>query len=225
MKFFKRLLQFLCIGILISCEDWDLKKQDYTVTDIDGNVYHTVKIGTQTWMVENLKTTRYRNGDTIPNVTDNTAWYNLTTGAYCNHSNNASIATTYGRLYNWHAVNDSRKIAPVGWHVPSDNDWIILVNYLGGSIVAGGKLKEAGTAHWNSPNSGANNSSGFTALPGGFRVQNGTFYGPGNEAYLWSATEADALNAKDFYLHYNGADAGHGNTDKENGLSVRCVKD
>jgi uncharacterized protein (TIGR02145 family) len=138
-----------------------------TVTDIDGNIYHTVTIGTQVWMVENLKTTKYRNGDPIPNVTGN-AWAALTTGAYCWYNNDAATyKATYGALYNWYAVADSRNIAPTGWHVPTDAEWTTLTTFLGGESVAGGKLKETGTNHWTSPNTGATNETGFTALPGG----------------------------------------------------------
>lgn len=139
-----------------------------TVTDIDGNVYHFVTIGTQTWMVENLNTTRYCDGTPIPNVTDNTQWCKQKTGAYCDYNNTPSNSTTYGRLYNLYAVRDSRKLAPLGWHVPNNNEWGILTGYLNGGIYVANKLKEAGTAHW-ATDSGASNSSGFTALPGGHR--------------------------------------------------------
>ena len=149
-----------------------------TVTDIDGNTYQTVKIGDQWWMAENLKVTCYRNGDAIPNITDGTTWASLSTGAYCEYNNDINNVATYGRLYNWYAVTDSRNIAPAGWHVPSDAEWKQLEMYLGMSqseadatgwrgTDEGGKLKEVGTMHWNSPNTGATNESGFTALPGG----------------------------------------------------------
>ena len=133
-----------------------------TVTDADGNTYRTIKIGNQWWMAENLRTTRYRNGDPIPTVTDNFTWGHLLTGACCSYDNDSSMVFTYGRLYNWHAVSDGRGLAPLGWHVPSDADWGTLVEYLGGSAVAGGKMKEAGTAHWLSPNTGATNESAFS---------------------------------------------------------------
>ncbi len=138
-----------------------------TMTDQDGNTYKTITIGTQTWMAENLKTTKYRNGDPIPNVTDISEWYHLTTGAYCDYINTPGSDVTYGKLYNWHTVADSRNIAPTGWHVPSDAEWAILIEYLGGSDVAGGKLKETGTTHWYNPTTEATNESGFTGLPGG----------------------------------------------------------
>ncbi|MCD4693727.1 MAG: hypothetical protein K8R79_12490, partial [Calditrichales bacterium] len=156
-----------------------------TVTDIDGNVYKTVKIGSQVWMAENLKVTHYRNGDLIPNVAGKSEWKNLGIGACCNYDNNAAA---YGLLYNWYAVNDSRNIAPAGWHVPAEKEWQTLIDYLGGEAVAGGKMKERGTAHWKRPNTGATNSSGFSALSSCYRNDKGTFYGIGNEADYWSGS-------------------------------------
>jgi uncharacterized protein (TIGR02145 family) len=146
-----------------------------SLIDQDGNNYKTVTIGTQVWMAENLKTTKYRNGDPIANVADNTEWENLTTGAYCTYDNDLKKLNAYGHLYNWHAVSDARNIAPEGWHVATDAEWTILNNYLGGGIASGDKLKETGAIHWNYSNS-ETNESGFTALPGGFR-NNMTFTG------------------------------------------------
>ncbi|MFC1562338.1 FISUMP domain-containing protein, partial [candidate division KSB1 bacterium] len=173
-----------------------------TVTDIDENVYQIVQIGDQEWMVENLKVTRYRNGDAIPNVTDGSAWGGLSTGAYCTYYNNASNAAVYGHLYNWYAVDDSRGLAPEGWHVPTDEEWKELEMYLGMSqseadtsgwrgTDEGDKLKETGTSHWGSPNAGATNESGFTALPGGYRsISTGTFLNFYHIAIFWSSTES-----------------------------------
>jgi len=195
------------------------------VIDFDGNVYKTVKIGTQIWTAENLKVTHYRNGDPIPNVTDNTEWSNLTTGAYCNYNNDPTNAITYGKLYNWYAVADSRNLAPIGWHVPSDAEWQTLVNYLGGEEVAGGKMKEAGTEHWASPNTGATNESGFSALPGGMRSDT-AFYQLGNDAYFWSVTDCDSYRAWEWTLFYNFADIYRNDlTTKLSGKSVRLVRD
>jgi uncharacterized protein (TIGR02145 family) len=198
-----------------------------TVTDIDGNVYNTVVIGTQVWMVENLKTTRYRNGDPIQNITDSTQWnIYLTTGAYCNYHNNVSYANTYGCLYNWYAVSDSRNIAPTGWHVPTNAEWTTLTNFLGGYTVAGGKLKEAGTMHWASPNTNATNETGFTALPGGYREGfYGTFELITNYLYSWSSTEVNASNAWFVLMGYNFGNMTEGIYDKIFGFSVRCIKD
>lgn len=195
------------------------------VTDIDGNIYHTVRIGTQVWLMENLTVTRYRNGDSIPNVTDGPTWGGLLTGAYCNYSNDPNNASIYGRLYNWFAVDDPRGIAPEGWHVPSEAEWDILVNYLGGASVAGGAMKEAGTSHWNSPNSGATNSSGFTALPGGYRGIGNNFGGMGNEATFWSSTEHSTDNAWNRSLYYGNAQVDRSTNGKQHGFSVRCVRD
>ncbi|MBI5010148.1 MAG: fibrobacter succinogenes major paralogous domain-containing protein, partial [Bacteroidia bacterium] len=137
------------------------------VSDIDGNVYQTVTIGTQVWMKENLKTTKLNDGIALPNVIDNAAWAALTTTGYCWYNNDATTyKSTYGALYNWYAVNTG-KLCPIGWHVPSDDEWTLLTTFRGGYSVAGGKLKETGTLHWTSPNTGATNETGFTALPGG----------------------------------------------------------
>jgi uncharacterized protein (TIGR02145 family) len=196
-----------------------------TVTDIDGNVYNTITIGTQTWMKENLKTTRYTNGEQIPNVTDNTAWVNLTAGGYCNYANNDANAATYGRLYNWYAVNDSRKIAPKGWHVATDAELLALETYLGGWRVAGGLLKETGATHWASPNTGATNSSGFTALPGGVRKNDGPFNVIGNSGYWWAASEYNSGNAWVHSMDYSYIEVYSLYIPKRIGCSVRCVKD
>lgn len=217
------LTSFFLLGFL-SCEkDLTSSKNDEIVTDIDGNTYKTVKIGDQWWMAENLKVTHYCNGDAIPNVTDATEWRGLTTGAYCNFNNNSSNADTYGRLYNWYAVNDSCNIAPEGWHVPSDAEWQTLVDYLGGVVDAGSKMKETGTEHWNGPNTSATNESGFSALPGGYRSYYGYYFGMGDFAYFWSSTEFHI-----YYAHYRYLSRyswGAISPEKTNGLSVRCVRD
>ena len=166
-------------------------------TDADGNNYTVVTIGTQTWMAENLKTTQYNDVTAIPLVTDEADWANLTTSGYCWYNNDAATyKATYGALYNWYAVNTG-KLAPAGWHVPTYAEWDTLSAYLGGDNVSGGKLKETGTAHWNSPNAGATNSSGFSALPGGYCLNYGDFYDVGMNGNWWSATEDDASNAYD----------------------------
>jgi uncharacterized protein (TIGR02145 family) len=197
-----------------------------SMTDQDGNIYKTVTTGTQIWMAENLKTTKYRNGDLIPNVTDNMQWGNLTTGAYCNYDNDTTNANIYGRLYNWYAVNESRSIAPTGWHVPNDTEWTTLTTFLGGQIGTGGKLKETGTNHWKKPNTGATNETGFTALPGGSRYYNYfTFAYIGLIGSWWSATETDPTSAWHWEINCNYADVFVSNPVKQFGLSIRCVKD
>lgn len=194
-----------------------------TVTDIDGNVYNTVAIGTQVWMKENLKVTKYRNGDAIPNVIDDSQWDDLTTGAYCYYDNSSSNGTTYGGLYNWYAVNDSRKIAPTGWHVSTLTEWMTLITYLGGESVAGGKIKETGTIHWQSPNIGATNESGFTALPGGFRWDE--FYSIGSTGYWWSSTESTLSNAWGLVVYNDYSEINHWENGYWCGYSVRCLRD
>jgi len=196
-----------------------------TVTDIDGNVYRTVKIGNQWWLAENLRTTHYRNGDPIPDVTTGATWFNLTTGAYCNYENIPDHATTYGRLYNWFAVNDSRGLAPAGWHVPSHAEWITLENYLGGTNVAGGKLKEAGMVHWQSPNTDATNESGFAALPGGYRNPDGPFRHIGNIGFWWTTTMYGTNKAWRLTLRYFDAIMDWDKYYLMGGMAVRCIKD
>jgi uncharacterized protein (TIGR02145 family) len=196
-----------------------------TVTDIDGNVYKTITIGTQTWMAENLKVSKYRNGDPIPKVTDDTAWNNLTTGAYCDYNNTPNNSTTYGKLYNWYAVNDSRSIAPKGWHVPSDDEWTILTEYLGGDSVAGGKLKETGSTHWNSINTGSTNETGFTALPGGYRNYDSKFSLIKQYGYWWSSTENCTSDAYYRCIFYSNIDVFRHIYVLVDGFSVRCVRD
>jgi uncharacterized protein (TIGR02145 family) len=203
----------------------------YPVIDIDSIVFKSDKwqpltIGKQVWMLKNLNVDHYRNGDTIPQVTDPTQWLNLTTGAWCYYNNDPVMGAIYGKLYNWYAVNDPRGLAPDGWHVPTDAEWTILTNYLGGESVAGGKLKEAGTAHWKTPNDGATNESGFSALPGGLRFySNGAFYTFGGAGYWWSATEGYATSAWFRDLSYDYTYVRRGHFSKEDGFSVRCVKD
>ncbi|MBA7534149.1 hypothetical protein ES705_26395 [subsurface metagenome] len=198
-----------------------------TITDYDDNEYGISKIGNQYWMAENLKTTHYANGDIIPDgttaagdisgETEPKYWF-----AYNYDSNNVS---TYGRLYTWYTVTDSRNVCPDGWHVPSNAEWTILVTYLGGSSVAGGKMKETGTTHWNSPNTGATNESSFTALPGGDRYYAGTFDHIGSWGTWWSATEGNTTNAFFLRLFYNEAGIIWNTHDnKMYGFSVRCVK-
>ena len=203
-----------------------------TVTDIDGNVYYTVTLGTQTWMAENLKTTRYNDGEGIPLVTDAQAWGLLTTPGFCWYDNKPSeYKTPYGALYNFFTVKTG-KLCPAGWHVPDISEWRILAIGLAGEEYAGGHLKEAGTAHWQAPNTGATNSSGFTALPGGGRGWNSAqgkwiFSEMGTVCYFYSSTPRNA-GANFVGLSYSDAKAfmsGGNGTGSESGLSVRCVKD
>lgn len=197
-----------------------------TVTDKDGNIYHTVKIGTQVWMVENLKVTHYRNGDPITIVP--TAWLSTTTGAYCNVYNDTSHTSAYGRYYNYYAIEDSRKICPEGWHVPSDAEWTTLSAFLGSDAVAGGKIKEAGNVHWVSPNTGATNSSGFTAMPAGGRVIAGTcvvWGGINRQAFFWSSTIINSKVVCRQLINQTTYFSSCYLNEKGNGYSIRCIKD
>jgi uncharacterized protein (TIGR02145 family) len=198
-----------------------------TITDIEGNVYHTVIIGAQTWMVENLKTTKLNDGTSVTNVIEETTWANLTTPGLCWYDNNSENKSTYGALYNWYAVNTG-KLAPKGWHVPTDTEWRTLTNYLGGNKVAGGKLKEIGTTHWNSPNKGATNESGFSAIPGGTREVNRPYYGIHQNGYWWSSTIGEyrylGFDHQGIDSSYDGAMIDNG-LYKKHAFSVRCIKD
>jgi uncharacterized protein (TIGR02145 family) len=205
-----------------------------TMTDQDSNVYKTVTIGTQTWMAENLRTTKYRNGEPIPNVTDNYAWVVLTTGAYCSYANtdNKDEIATYGRLYNWYAIADSLNIAPKGWHVPSWAEWNTLTTYLDGNYEPGGKMKETGTTHWSAPDdwdamdAHTTNESGFTALPSGFRYfLDGTFHNLGFTGFWWSSTVFSATEAYNLSLIYNSDFSFRNYVPVQGGFAVRLVKD
>ena len=196
-----------------------------TITDIDGNVYHVITIGSQTWMVENLEVTRFRNGDSIPNITDETQWSNMTSAAWCNYENDQAKGVLYGRLYNWYAVADSRNICPAGWHIPTQAEWTTLINYLGGESVAGGKLKETGTVHWLSPNTGATNETGFTGLPCGTRNSSGSFSNEKNHGYWWTTNENDSTSALEWNVNYNHTDIYNYYDTKSTGFSIRCIKD
>ena len=202
------------------------KVADSTVTDIDGNVYTTVTIGSQVWMVENLKTTHYRDGSDISYVSDDTLWSALTAGAYCwCNDDSADYKDTYGALYNFYAVSDTCGLCPEGWHVPTESEWLALVAYLGGKDAAGGKIKEAGTTHWSVPNIGATNESGFLGLPGGGRGQISGCGEVGNYATWWSSTVYDSIYAWHWGLYHGNASVRFNPGHKASGFSVRCIKD
>jgi uncharacterized protein (TIGR02145 family) len=196
-----------------------------TVTDIDGNIYNSITIGTQVWMRENLKVTHYMNGEEIPRVTDATEWSKLTTGAYCNLNNEDLKVTTYGRLYNFYAVLDSNNLCPADWHVPTNNEWMILIGFLGGTDVAGGKMKETGTEHWSSPNTGASNSSGFTAVSAGSRNSKGGFEYFGSYGDWWTSTESDTSNGSHWGISNSSSNIYNVSFNKKYGFSVRCIRD
>lgn len=212
--------------ILLACVTlFALKIQAQTVTDYDGNVYHTVTIGNQVWLRENLKTTHYNNGVPIPHVPGGSAWSSMTTGARC-YYNNDSVAydSVYGALYNWYAATENNEICPAGWHVPTDAEWTAVETLLGGSYVAGGKMKEAGTEHWLYPNTGATNSSDFTGLPGGMLGISFTFETLFENGLWWTSTSYGS-NAWSRYFWYLFAGVDRNPTPKTIALSIRCMKD
>ncbi len=196
-----------------------------------------VVIGTQKWTIRNLNVETYSDGTPIPQVTDLTQWEGLTTGAWCYYNNDSANGSIYGKLYNWYAVagiwneasktnvSQRKKLAPTGYHVPSDQEWIVLTNYLGGESIAGGKMKEIGTSHWTTPNTNATNSSSFTGLPGGSRSNDGgSFHSIGVSGDWWSSSDY-YTSAWYRYLYYYGGLASRSNRDKTCGLSVRCLRD
>jgi len=196
-----------------------------SVTDIENNTYKTIQIGNQIWIAENLKTRYYANGDAISDgtsvgdisgATDPKYWF-----SYNDDLNNVS---TYGRLYTWYTLNDNRNVCPSGWHVPTNTEWSELVDHLGGEFVAGGKLKENGTLHWLSPNEGATNESGFTAIPGGTRGYGGFYGNIGYGGNWWSSTENTIYEGYSWGLSFNNERIYYGGSDKKVGFSCRCVK-
>jgi len=193
------------------------------VTDIEGTHYNAVKIGNQLWMASNLKTATYNDGTAIPNVSIATAWAALTTGAQCDYNNIPANTTTYGKLYNWYAVNTG-KLCPSGWHAPSDTELETLSTSLGGDAISGGALKEAGTTHWSAPNTGATNSSGFTGLAGGSRSFDGTFNGIGSSGYWWEFTGYGTGFAKYFNLFLSDTYLNLNSKYSKDGMSVRCLR-
>ncbi len=199
-----------------------------TISDIDGNTYKTVYIGFQNWMTENLKTTRYNDGSSIPNITYNSQWVTLS-GAWAYYNNDATNNAKFGKLYNWHvidsATNQNKNVCPTGWHVPSVPELMVLFDYLGGYNVAGGKMKEIGTVNWKSPNTDATNSSLFTGLPGGRRTENGIYTEVGENGYWWSSTEYLTYSSTLLRLGNGGGGAEWFDIRKETGLSIRCLQD
>lgn len=228
-------------GLIIYCTDCDSSGQPQFYDGVkwrnmlggiaSGTFPGTVTIGTQIWMSKNLDVRTYRNGAAIPQVTDSAQWTNLTTGAWCWYNNDsATYAATYGRLYNWYAVADTRGLCPTGSHVPLNGEWNTLTNYLGDLSVAGGKMKDTGTIHWRTPNSGATNSSGFTGLPGGSRGSDGIFINVTNMGIWWSSSEfiptsGPITNAWYRSVYYSNGNAAKDNIYKTHGFAVRCLRD
>ena len=192
-------------------------------TDGDGNNYPVVKIGDQIWMAENLKTTKYYDGTDIPNITESSLWTSLTKPAFCWYDNDLGNKSIYGALYNWYSVNTD-KLCPAGWHVPSDTEWTSLLAYLGGESIAGLKLKETGITYWANPNLGVTNETGFSARPGGYRYVDGKFHYVKQYGDWWSSTEASYERVWYRNMHYYVSAVYRDRSYKNNGFSVRCIK-
>lgn len=196
-----------------------------TISDYEGNSYNTVNIGNQTWMAENLRSIKLNDGTSIPLVTNNNTWSNLTTPAYSYYSNDStSYKARFGALYNWYTVQ-SGKLCPAGWHVPSDSEWTTLSSSLGVDSIAGGKLKATGSFMWLAPNLYATNTTGFSALPGGYRFYNGSYQNSSFSGNWWTSTSFSTGAAYYRYLYYNTGKITRNSIDKQYGFSVRCIKD
>lgn len=233
----RNLIQMKMTGLLLiallcaNCSHSSITKADKNDTaQIVVSTPPIVKICDQTWMARNLDVATYRNGDPIPQIADPVAWVGSTSGAWCWYNNDSATYATYGRLYNWYAVNDTRGLAPVGWHVATDADWSALDTCLG--IEPGYRLREAGPAHWSCPPSLVDNSSGFNGLPGGMRSEQGVFDHIGLSGIFWFSTEGSSADAWCYRLihHVNNSGVssmvtGVGYMNKADGYSVRCVKD
>ena len=193
--------------------------------DVDGYTYKTDTIGNQIWMKENLKTAKFRNGDPIPGVESGSSWTALSTGAFCWYNNDMDQEYVYGKLYNWYAVNDARKLCPVGWHIPTESDWNTLITFLNGVNLAGGKMKESGLQYWNDPNIGATNESGFSGLPGGLRDFNGNFVFIGDSGFWWGTPAGSNGDAYTQSLNTNSTSTINFYEDRRSGASVRCIRD
>lgn len=221
MLFFRKVkILALLVAILIfsMCSKKDPEPKPETITDIDGNTYKIVKIGTQTWMAENLNVTHYNNGDPILNIIG-TQWDDQVAGAYCAYDNSSDKRAVYGLLYNWYAATDSRKICPTGWHIPSDTEWETLE-------ATGLELKEQGTSHWLTPNNCRAQFSGFDGLPGGVVGYEGNFNSMGENGWWWTSSEADVNNAwASIMTNNNTGLTGWITGDKWSGVSVRCIED
>jgi uncharacterized protein (TIGR02145 family) len=228
-------IENLLVGGFLSQEEANRLKAEIIQGNAIDEIEHSndqfkkVKIFNQIWMVENLNVSNFKNGDAIHEAKTNDEWTKAGVeekAAWCHCNNDAENDRVYGKLYNWYAVIDPRGLAPSGWHVPTDEEWSTLLNYLGGESVACGKLKETGTTHWASPNTGATNEIGFTALPGGHRFLNGSFYGIGSSGDWWTSTKNSTGGFAISRGIYYGSDWDYrGEDNKQNGYSVRCLKD
>lgn len=215
----------IIIAICISCSNSESSENSDAVcgnvTDVDGNIYSSVRIDNKCWLSQNLNVSKYKNGDLIPEVQDPTQWTNLTTGAWCYAYNDSANGIVYGKLYNWYAINDPRGLAPEGWRIPTKDDWSSLKLFLAGD---GGKLKEVGTEHWFAPNIGASDSYGFHALPNGLRSFMGDQYTMRSECCFWSTTNDSSIAAFFLRMYFNGDSIDIDTAGKPVGMAVRCIK-
>lgn len=216
------LLLILTFSILSGCTKEE--KPSLPVADVEGNIYKTVKIGTQIWMAENLRSTKYTDSTSIPLISGSAQWNNLTNDGYCWYDNDkVSFPESYGALYNGYTVVTG-KLCPEGWHVPEKEEWLILRDFLGDSTKAGGKLKEAGLINWQSPNKGADNSTGFTSVAAGIRYFEGTFSSNQSYTSMWSASDANQGELWCTSLYFADATFSLNHRSKKYGFSVRCIK-
>lgn len=224
-----RWIVLLIILLYIACHtpteyDRGIIPSPRPVTDIDGNMYETVNIDENIWMAENLRVTRYRTGDPIPYIDGMAEWGALENGAVVHYENADIYNNMYGKLYNWYAAIDRRGICPIGWRVPTEEDWTALANSLGGIETAGGKMKARGTRDWANPNVAATNESGFSGLPGGTRRYDGEFMGIGEIGFWWSATQTGPVSAWSRGLYHAERRLIKANHSKNHGFSIRCIK-
>jgi uncharacterized protein (TIGR02145 family) len=230
LKFTATSGDYSTISTFIPVSDSQVTFNFIPCADGDNNNYPVVQIGTQIWMAENLRTTKFNDGTAIPLVTDINAWVVLTTPGYCWYNNDeATFKNTYGGLYNWYVTdinsNGGKNLCPAGWHLPSDPEWTTLSTYLGGESIASGKMKETGTSHWLSPNLEATNESGFTALPGGARYFDGTFDLLGQYSQWWSSSQYSIDNGFLRYLAFDNGSVTSNSDSKQSGLSLRCFRE
>jgi uncharacterized protein (TIGR02145 family) len=227
-KIANQLIMMLIAMAIVSCISEEVVVKETPPVDEDGNVYDTIRLGTQVWMSQNLKTSKYNDGTVIPSGLDNDTWKETTEGAFSTY-NNTTRDSIYGKLYNWYAVN-SGKLCPLGWHIPTKAEFETLINFLGGVDEAGGKMKSTGNSNdetglWSSPNTGATNTSSFSGEPGGFKVIAGSIFNVGTMGYWWSSTEESATQATSYFLKHNSAESNTELNLKNNGFNCRCVKD
>ncbi len=199
-------------------------KTSEIAADIDGNVYEVVQIGTQTWMKDNLKVTRYRDGTVIPLTSNSSTWSSTSSGAYCAYGNSNYNIAVYGALYNWYAVTNPKGLCPTGWHIPSNEELTSLTTFLGGPEVAGGKMKETGLHYWNAPNMGVGNASGFSARAAGYRDLNGIFANLMEVDYIWSSSEYSPTHGISRKLYHDNSVISFSGNFKNSGFTVRCIR-